>query len=53
MKILIEGTEKEIEMAKATLKSTCLFDSEFCKPNKSCDECEREQNLIKEFNIKS
>lgn len=53
MKILIEGTEKEIILAKSTLKGVCLFHSEFCTVDKRCEECEKEQNLKIDYVVKN
>lgn len=52
MKIIIEGTKKEIELAKETIKGVCMFDGEFCSLFDSCNECEKKQGLVKEFIIK-
>lgn len=45
MKVLVEGTEEEIQRAKDALSSTCLFNSEFCDLYNSCEECESKQSL--------
>lgn len=39
MKIIIEGTVSEIENAKSAIDTICIFNSEFCKTDLSCDKC--------------
>lgn len=52
MKILIEGTEKEIERTKSVVESTCFFNSEFCSSNSPCEECANNQKLKIEYVVK-
>lgn len=52
MKITIEGTKEEIEVAKQALEhSSCTFGSMFCSYYMSCDECKKNTTLVKEFII--
>lgn len=52
MKVIIEGTQEEIESAKDVLNSTCMFASKFCEVGLECSECEKKQQLITEFVIR-
>lgn len=50
MKITIEGTKEEIEVAKQVLEhSSCAFGTMFCSYYKSCDACQKNIILTKEF----